>query len=559
MKEIIPVQEKRERILTIVVLLTICIISFIPFNSLTTPSIASDDWSLIVAPYAFGELGPFNLLNHRPLDMSVYFALTSIFGLRFEYYYLFNALILFLSALLIYALVKRIFPQLTWLAGLAAIAYLVYPVDYTRTWIIMLYIRFWWLISLAAIWLLLDFLDSGNKLKLALALLGIIIPLGAYEGQFGVIVAASFLMAVLPKNKPVFRRLVLLGSVMIIGISFYLWRFYVQANISGIKYYSAGSFQFNPFVIIERYLQGFDIFFRKWLIPIQAQLKLSVFQIFIWLFLYIVICYFLTLLVFRQTTQLPELSLKQKLPIMKSQFFFFLVGGAFWIAGYFPILGLYSPALNGHASRVNLFAVAGAALMIVSLAAVFSTLLARSILQIRPFAIAILLPFVLAGIFVQLQVNIENEIAWETQRSVWNSTFKTISNVQDEKSLVIIIPGYEQLRPFESYPFTAAWEIDAEAKVLYNDPNIGGYFYYKDLQNQQFVFTKNGIIPQGAERLVGYKKLIFVLYNPKDNTVELVENLEETLSLPFSVSNYSPHENIIPAKPSTADFRWLVQ
>ena len=197
--------------------------------------------------------------------------------------------------------------------------------------------------------------------------------------------------------------------------------------------------------------------------------------------------------------------------------------------------------------------------MLTSLIAVLSIAIARLATQIRPLAIAIILPFMLAGIFVQLQVNAENHTAWETQRNIWKGTFEIIPNIQSEKQLVIIIPGYEQLEPFEALPFSTAWEVDSGVQVLYNNQNIDGYYYYKDAKNSQFEFKKNGISPQGTDRLVGYKRLIFVLYHPHDNTVELVEDIEETLSLPFSVDNYSPHENIIPAQPSTSDFRWLVK
>ena len=67
------------------------------------------------------------------------------------------------------------------------------------------------------------------------------------------------------------------------------------------------------------------------------------------------------------------------------------------------------------------------------------------------------------------------------------------------------------------------------------------------------------ISPPGTERLIGHKRLIFALYNPKDNSVELVENVEETLSLPFAINNYAPFENIVPTETSTVEFRWLVE
>lgn len=559
MSEKTAILEKREPKITFAVLLIICIVSFIPFKSFASPPIASDEWSLIVAPHAFGELRPLNLSNHRPIDMSFYYLLTSIFGLRFEYFFLLNALILFLSGAMVYQLIKRIFPQHTWLASLAAITYLIYPVDYTRIWVMMLYIRFWWLISLVAIWLLMDFVDSGNRWKLGLALSGIVIPLGAYEGQFGVVAIAAFLIAATSKDKPVSRRLVLPGSMIFIGILFYLWRFHIQTTITDIRYYSVGDFQFDPLVLIERYFQGFKIFVSGWLDPILEKLGLSGIQLAIWTMIYVAICISISFLVFQKDSSGTRLQTAHKAPMLKSHFALILIGGAIWIAGYFPIIGLYSPSLNGHASRVNLFAVAGAALILTSLVAILSIAIARSTSQISPLAIAIITPFILAGIFVQLQVNAEYQAAWEIQRNIWQGTFEVVPNIQSEKQLVIIIPGYEKLRPFEALPFSTAWEVDAGAQVLYNNPNIGGYYYYKDAQNSQFEFRKNGISPQGTDRLVGYKRLIFVLYHPHDNTIELVEDIEETLSLPFSVDIYSPHENIIPAQPSTTDFRWLMQ
>ena len=129
---------------------------------------------------------------------------------------------------------------------------------------------------------------------------------------------------------------------------------------------------------------------------------------------------------------------------------YLLTGGAFWIAGYIPIIALYSPSLYGNASRVNSFAIAGASLMLVSVVAIIATLLARSISQIRFLSTAILLPFIIAGVFVQLQVNKERQIAWETQKTIWNGVFRTIPNIKDEKSIVIVIPGYEHLRPFQT-------------------------------------------------------------------------------------------------------------
>lgn len=546
----------KEQLLTVIVLLTT---SLIAYGTLGSTIISSDDWTYIVEMYVFGNLSPINLDDRRPLALTFYFAMTSIFGLRVEYYYFVNFLIIFLSAYLVYMIVKRVFPNLGWFASLVALTYLVYPVDYTRTWIIMSYIRFWWLVSLGVIWLLLEFVESGNKWKYILAMIGIIIPLGAYEGQFGITLLAIALIAFLIPRTPTKRKLTLLGSVLTIGLSFFIWRIYIQPKFLEVKDTYVGAIQFSPAVIIDRYLQGFDVFIKGWFAPIQAQLELSGFNIINWTLLYIIICCVATLWLFSKTTLIARLQFNQKISMMKSYFITFMTGGAFWIAGYIPIIGLYTPSLRGVTSRVNLYAVFGASLLIVSAVAILATLVSRTTFQLHFLTTAFILPLLIAGIFVQLQLNKENQIAWETQKNIWNGIFETISGIRDEKKIVVIIPGFERLRPFASYPFISGWEIDAGTKVLYNNPDIGGYYFFKDTQSPENHFLKNGFRPIPTNKVVSYKKLIFLSYDPQSKTVELVDNLTEAMSLPFEVNNYNPYENIAPAQPSTEDFRWLVK
>lgn len=547
---------RKEQFFTILAIFIVSIVSFGTFNSTI---LSSDDWSYFVAKYVFGNLQPINLTDRRPLILVLYYVLASLFGLRFEFYYFFNYAILFLSALMVYVIVKRAFPEQKWIAGLVALIYLIYPVDYTRTWLIMIYIRFWWLVSLGVIWLLLEFAESGNKYIYSLAMLGVAIPLGAYEGQFGIILLTSFLITIFYKKTPTKHRLIILGSVIAITFAFLVWRTYIQPSFLEINDAYVEALQFNPAILITRYLNGLGIFTTFWFDPIYAQLKLSGLNLKNWSLLYISICSIAIIWISSRTAHSARLEISQKVSVAKSYIIIFLTGGAFWIAGFIPIILLYSPSLNGNASRVNSYAVMGASLMLVSIASAVATLLANSILTKRFLVICIILPFIFAGIFAQLQVNKENKISWETQKKIWNGVFEIIPNIKDQKRVVIIIPGYQQLLPFESYPFLSGWEVEACTQVLYNNPNIGGNFYYKDILPAELLFTKNGFRPIQTDKIIPYKKLIFVYYDSQSNRVELIEDLERELQLPFSVNNYNPGENIISAEPSTAEFRWLVQ
>ncbi len=512
-----------------------------------------------MAKYVFGDLHPVNPTDRRPLILVLYYGLASIFGLQIKFYYFFNWLIIFSSALMLYVIVRRAFPKSEWIASLVALTYLIYPVDHARTWLIMLYIRFWWLVSLGAIWLFMEYMETGNPWIYAGAMAGTVVPLGAYEGQFGIILLASLLIAFLPLSRPVSRRLALIGGVTAIAIAFLIWRAYVQPLLFHIDDAYVEALQFDPAIILDRYQEGFYIFLKGWFDQIQAQLELSRIDLTYWSLVYILVCCTAGIWINSRISLIERLGNGQKISTINNLFLIFLTGAVFWIAGYIPVIALYRPSISGIASRVNSFAIPGAAMMLVSVVSICGTLIANSE-RLRRFLVStILLPFILAGIFVQLQVNRENQIAWDTQKRIWNGVFEVIPNIQDQKRIVIIIPGYQQLRPFESFPFLSGWEIEAGAQVLYNNPNIGGNYYYKDIQPVELLYTKNGFRPIPTDKIIPYKKLIFLYYNPQDKTVKLVENLEETLSLPFAINNYNPRENIVPITPSTTEFRWLVE
>ncbi len=547
---------KKDQVTSVLLLFFASITSFGIFNSNV---ISSDDWSYFVAQYVFGELHPINWTDRRPFILILYYGLAKLFGLRLEFYYLFNFIILFLSALLIYIIVKRVFPGQTWFAGLTSLIYLVYPVDYTRTWLIMLYIRFWWLVSLCVIWLIIEFLESGSKWKYALAMIGIAFPLGAYEGQLGVIVLACILIPfLLPKNQ-IKRMLALWAGVFLIGLSFLFWRTYIQPTFLGIKDIYVDSFQFNPGVVLERYFLGANIFVFGWLEPIRAQLEFSGVNYLALATIYLFVILTVYLWGTFRTSRLLKLQPTQKLTLAKPYIFVFLTGIAFWFAGYIPIIGLYSPALKDYTSRVNSFAIAGAALAVVATSAIISCIFSSSILQMRVLTAFLILPIFFAGIFVQQQINSERQIAWDTQKAIWEGVFKTVPNIKDGNNLMIIIPDYEQLRPFQLLPFVSDWEIDAATQVLNNNQGIGGFFYYTGGQSADLVFNEDGFQPYPTNQPVPYSKLVLVSYDQESETVELVSKIEKELSLPFTVEGYDPYPLILEAGPAATINRWLVK
>jgi hypothetical protein len=545
-----------------ITLLVIFILSLVAFGTFNSTILSADDWTFIAAKYVFGTLRPIDITDRRPFWLAYYYLLARLFSLRVEYYYVINFVILFLTAILIYAILARVFPKFTWFASLVALAQLVYPVDYSRTWLTMSYIRFYWLITLCAIWMFLVYLESGKIWQLIAALTGIIVPLGAYEGQLGILLLTGGLITFLFLKTPIRRRLIVFGSILLASILFIGWRFFIQPRVLSVKDTYVESIQFTPTVIIERYIQGLEIFIQGWVITLrnlfQSQWNEFRFAVIVLAILYIIVCDVVSRISVRNSSH-DDSTMKQKLPKFKSFLALIPIGIAYWVAGYIPVIFLYSPVLQGNASRVNTYAIVGASIVLVAIVAAIATLIARSTSQILYLSVAIIIPFIAAGTFIQLQVNRENQIAWQTQKNIWNGVFDGIPNIREGSKIVIIIPGYQHLEPLASLPFTAAWELDDGVKVLYNNPNIGGYYYYKDIQPTDLLFAKNGFRPIPTDKIVPYKRLIFVSYDSESRNIKIVENLEGTLTLPFETNNYNPYENIAPAEPSTNEFRWLVQ
>ena len=549
--------KNKELIITVFILL---IASLLSFGNFSSTIISSDDWSLIVEKYAFSDLRPYYLDDRRPLALIMYFALSSLWGLQMEYYYMVNFFIHLFSSILVFLILKQVLTENSWLATLIAAVYLIYPVDHSRTWLIMIHIRLWWLISLGSIWLMIKYVQSGNFWTYFFAMFGILIPLGSYEGQIGIVIASVGLISFLNRGSNLFRRLILLCSIGFIYVSFYIWRFYMQSILFGVSDAYVGNFQLSISVILNRLIIGLDVFLKGWINLAQGKFGLSTPQILIGLIVYSIIVYLISNIWKPHSLQASaKVNSEDKKYQTNSLLKLLLMGSFLWAAGYFPIIGLYPPSLQGYASRVNLFAIAGGSIAFVSLIAIIVTLISRSPDQKRMLTTLSVVPFFMIGIFTQQQINQEREIAWESQKKIWSGIIKTIPNLANEKEIVIVIPGYTQLRSYQSYPFLSSWEINAGVKVLYNNPEVGGKYYYQDIQNSSQHFTESGFRTITTDKIIPYKRLIFVHVSENLESAYIIEDLAQELSLPLEIYNYTPYENIILPTLSTEKFRWLLR
>lgn len=546
----------KPQFISALLLLAVCLVAF---GTVRAPIITSDDWSYFVADYAFGDLRPVNLGDRRPFILLLYFLISRFAGLHFEYYYVFNLLVHFATGLLVYAVCRRAFQASSWTASLVAVVFLVYPVDYSRTWIIMLYIRFWWAVTLGAIWFALDFAASGKPIPYLLAMAGFIVPLGSYEGQVGLVLLSLFLIAIL---KPVSARrnrfTLILSALGLLG-AFVLWRFFLQERFLQINDPYVGSLTFDLPILATRYLRGLQIFTLGWVGPLHNQLALLGVQPIPLLAGHIILLCVLAIVFAARKKLLKDHYRETFEPNSHSYLATALIGAGMWVAGYVPIILLYEPSLEGFASRVNSFPILGASILTVSLAGLCAALLSKSPRQQALLTTTLIAPLVIAGVFVQLTVNQERFLAWQTQKSIWNETFRVVPDIKDGRRLVLIIPGYQALRPLQFLPFLTGWEVEAAARVLYNNSSLGAHYYYEDIQDESLHFLENGFRPVGTNRSIPYRQLVFLRYNAYSDSMELISDLDQYLSQEHLAGRYEPLSHLMPARPEAAEYRWLVR
>ena len=157
--------------------------------------LVQDDWTLVVANSVFGRSPAFDLLRDRPLDGLVFNLLYRLFDLNLWAYSLLNLLLFLGCAFLIYKIVDRCFPDYRPAGLLVALLALVYPANFTATWLTMLNNHMSWLLTLLGAWLLLVYSEKAGQVRIIWANLLFFLPLWIYEGSLGFSAACILLVA----------------------------------------------------------------------------------------------------------------------------------------------------------------------------------------------------------------------------------------------------------------------------------------------------------------------------------------------------------------------------
>ncbi len=216
--------------------------------------------------------------------------------------------------------------------------------------------------------------QSGKLYQIILANFLTLASLLTYEAGLGIVFLAAVLLIVFTKHR---RRWALL-SIISVSLFFVVWRSFIQPHFINFQDFYLQNANLSLLTLLSRYVQGLFIFLFNWVGPLLLSFGDNKYWVFVGINL--IAISILVILIIKRNKKLKSETpqfLAEKVKEVKSLLKILFVGVLFWIAGYIPVISLWEPTFYGDSTRTNFVAILGAALILVSLAAIAITFLSK--------------------------------------------------------------------------------------------------------------------------------------------------------------------------------------
>lgn len=534
----------------LIILFCISLVYIFDPRFFNNPPLRSDDWNMLIEPYIFGSFSIIDIADRRPFMMALYAIVAPIFKLNITLYYFLNWFLIFLSAVVFYLIIRSAFDRYPWLALPAALIFLIYPVNYARTWLVTQINTLALLLVLLAVLLMIDYLKAGRNWKLLLSNLLIIVSLGTYEIGLGIVLTVDILALFFYHSLPLKRRL-WVQTTGLTAFLFILWRSVIQPLVMNVSDNYLENMIFSVPTLLERFVQGAFIFLFNWVGPFLFGFGENKYWVFIIICLVLAILYLIVAWpIFKNRKTIESRDHVEQKNISSDLFKIAGVGILIWAAGYIPVIFLWQPIFYGDGSRVNFAAIPGASIALTALFSALLILVRKEREKVASRVNIIVIPFVILGMAYQIHnQNIRFEI-WQQQEYLWKNLFVQAPGIEPGTKVVIVVPGYEVLSPFEMLPLRGDWEAESALRVLYNTENLFAEYYYLDIPDHA-----DNWIPATCD----LGKYIFVYDDLGRSETRIIKDPLTFYDFQCDVTNYNPDERIIPFDSSMGDYRWLVE
>lgn len=545
---------------TVLLLIVIGVVSQAAFAA---PVIYSDDWSSFIKPMVDGDIPWIDWTSRRPLELALRRLLYDLFGLNLPVAYTVLGILTILAAIQFYFLVLRFFPRKPLIAAIAAMILLIAPVDYTRTWLTMIHIRLAMCLLFLYARLLRDYVENDRYLALLGAWLSFGLSLGMYEAQLGLALAWCLGLVLLYREIGWGRRLAVLSPIGL-GVAFMVWRTFGITQ-AGITDHYLGEMQLSPGVLIHRLALGFKVLVWGWTEPVRQVFGFNG----NWLPMGIILLSMglagaCVLLLDHRRSREGKSGFRGWQQVSELREVGGLLGAGVILvaAGYMPIGLLYEPNLDSLASRVNLFALTGASLLIVALLYGAALLVARSRQQVLRLMVAGAIPLMIVGVATQLLVQYDIRVAWVEQKRIWAQLFALIPNLADDTTVCFVLDGNQDRIGFANWqrlPLGSNWEVTGALQVLYGNDSLRGEVLFSDVDvHGEARLTEQGIVDFWTGYVTPYERAVFVFYAEEARQLRVLDDLSAVFTGLQTPPTYAPRARIVDAPVPPWQWRWLV-
>jgi hypothetical protein len=501
------------------------------------PVLFNDDWCFLYE-LSFNIVEP--SMQRRPLLLILLRLFDAFLPLHqmVSAVYFAQVVVLFLTAALVFVLLTRFVPNQAGFAFLVAALFLVFPADYTRLYFTMSGIRFAFLLMVWAMILLVDFRKTGKWAWFFLGLLVLLISFLTYEGTLGLAVVLP-LVFLRDTNR---RKLAgFVGYYGFMGL-FVVWKLVIQPTIFVDPKIS--SLSTSPVEILRRYALAPRMLFGGFqLLPLETWLSAENLVRMGVLACVTVALGWLALSRFKPAEP-PSAQTRSPYPYP----FLFLTGTTLWLAGYFPIILNYPPNLWGHLSRVNLFSLPGAALLLVSLLHLTFLSLSRREPWAHRLTTGVSLVLIFVGAFLQIQTQTAYNHAWAEAKTFYQTLLAEIPQLQPGTQLVLSLQGYQNDGSVNRPLFSSSWEARCAFGLLYDQRDVNiGYAYEKITIPP---LTTLNILTSTLERasltpIHDPARLIVMKYDRTTSRLLILEEIPPFLP-DTAAEPYAPYDQILP-------------
>ncbi|HZD57785.1 MAG TPA: hypothetical protein VE136_13720 [Anaerolineales bacterium] len=527
-------------------ILSLAFLTLAVYGPKIQPILFNDDWSIIFM-LKFNLMKPFMVHERRPLHWFLAWLSNQFLPLDRAVYAmdLMLVLISFISAVFIYFLVRQLLKNRADFALLTAALWLVFPNDYTRLYISTLGIRLAFALLLVLMILFTRFMKTEKWLAAVPIIPLLVLSLLMYEGQLGLAFVWPFILMILYWHQISWRKILGMAGYYLAIAVFVYWKLAIQPQIyqdSKIE-----GLNLPPGEIFTRYFHAVGTVFGGFQFPYRdsSWLTSENMAILVAIVLGLIAIYRISVYLFDQ--QAPRTDIDKTL---KTNLYIFFSGVILWFAGYIPIILNYPPNIYGHLSRVNLFSIPGAALILLAIVHTILASMSESRRVAANLTTALVLMLIFVGSIVHLQTQEAYGQSWAEAKTFYQKLFSQVPDIKEGTHIILELSGYENNGALYRPLFSSSWAAWCAFRVLYDQDDLLVNYKYDRIAvpNYPAFNVLTSTLETDTISTIGDPgKLLVIAYDRQTQTLSVRKDLSRLQDY-VDQNGYSPEDRILPLK-----------